>query len=104
MCGSEKKRKNNHGEITKSKLKSRNHEITNEIIDFRETTDFREITVISKSRTPFKKVADPRFLVSHNSNTYTRVFVWLLVTLLFIAQVNREAFYLNIYITVTVME
>ena len=28
-------------------------------------------------------------------NTYTCIFVWLLVTLHFIAQVNREVFYLS---------
>ena len=33
---------------------------------------------------------------SHNSSTYTRVFVWLFVTFHFIAQVNREAFNLSI--------
>ena len=40
---------------------------------------------------------------SHNSSTYTRVFVWLFVTFHFIVQVNREAFNLSIWIIVTVI-
>ena len=44
------------------------------------------------------------FLMSGQDGLTARAFVWLLVTLHFKAQVNREAFYLSIQITVTVIE